>query len=217
MVKRWLPVIFLAALTACQVTSASEATTPLKAYENDVRSRMNATWTRLASQNHSQLSDGKAKVRFDVAPDGRVYNFKLVSNSGNRILAEIATRTVRETRIPPIPPAVLSALPEGHMPGDCDFNVYSRTVTLDATQTKQFVLYAPKPKYPVRARREYKTGAGVFLLDVDDQKGVVASIKIEKTNGLWSLDVACLKALVKWRFKPHTLTKVRVPVRFVMR
>jgi|SRR6267154_1874343 TonB family protein len=87
--------------------------------------------------------------------------------------------------------------------------------TLNAEQIKSCVLYAPKPYYPSRARREYKTGAGIFLLNVDQETGVVTSIKIEKTTGLWSLDVSCLKTLIKWRFKPHTLTKVHVPVRFV--
>ena len=87
--------------------------------------------------------------------------------------------------------------------------------TLNAEQIKSCVLYAPKPYYPSRARREYKTGAGIFLLNVDQETGVVTSIKIEKTTGLWSLDVSCLKTLMKWRFKPHTLTKVHVPVRFV--
>ncbi len=96
-------------------------------------------------------------------------------------------------------------------------SVRADAVTLNAEQAKQLVLYAPKPEYPVRARRNYKTGAGVFLLNVDDQKGVVTSIKIEKTTGLWSLDASCLKAFVKWRFKPHTVTKVRIPVTFVMR
>jgi TonB family protein len=88
--------------------------------------------------------------------------------------------------------------------------------TLNAEQIKQFVLFAPKPYYPSRARREYKTGTGLFLLNVDQNTGLVSSIKIERTTGLWSLDVSCLKALVRWRFKPHTLTKIRVPVRFVM-
>jgi hypothetical protein len=35
--------------------------------------------------------------------------------------------------------------------------------TLDAEQVRQFVLFAPKPRYPSRAWREYKTGAGMFL------------------------------------------------------
>jgi TonB family protein len=78
---------------------------------------------------------------------------------------------------------------------------------LNAEQIKQFVLFAPKPYYPSRARREYKTGAGVFLLNIDQQTGRVASIKIEKTTGLWSLDVSCLKALIRWRFKPTRLAR----------
>ena len=88
--------------------------------------------------------------------------------------------------------------------------------TLNVEQIKRVVLFAPKPYYPSRARREYKTGAGVFLLNVDQETGLVASIKIEKTTGLWSLDVSCLKALIRWRFKPHKLTKIHVPVRFVI-
>ena len=95
---------------------------------------------------------------------------------------------------------------------DC---VSAEAPTLNAEEIKSCVLYAPKPYYPSRARREYKTGAGIFLLNVDQETGVVTSIKIEKTTGLWSLDVSCLKTLIKWRFKPHTLTKVHVPVRFV--
>src|SRR5207245_5083192 len=88
--------------------------------------------------------------------------------------------------------------------------------TLTAEQIKRFVLFAPKPYYPSRARREYKTGAGVFLLNVDQETGLVASIKIQKTTGLWSLDVSCLKALIRWRFKTHTISKIRVPRRLVI-
>jgi outer membrane biosynthesis protein TonB len=83
--------------------------------------------------------------------------------------------------------------------------------TLNAEQLKQVVLFAPKPYFPSRARREYKTGSGIFLLNVNPETGLVASIKIEKTTGLWNFDVSCLKTFIKWRFKPHTLTKVRVP------
>ena len=86
---------------------------------------------------------------------------------------------------------------------------------LNSEQIKSCALYAPKPYYPSRAAKEYKTGAGTFILNIDRETGLVTSIKIEKTTGRWSLDVSCLKTLIKWRFKPHTLTKVRVPVSFV--
>ena len=87
--------------------------------------------------------------------------------------------------------------------------------TLNYAQAKSLVLFAPKPYFPSNARREYKTGGGVFLLNVNPETGLVASIKIEKTTGLWSFDVSCLKTLIKWRFKPHMVAKVHVPVRFV--
>jgi len=87
--------------------------------------------------------------------------------------------------------------------------------TLNAEQVKQAVLFAPKPYFPTRARKEYKTGAGVFLLNINPETGLVDSIKIERTTGLWSFDVSCLKTFIRWRFKPHTFAKVHVPVRFV--
>ena len=87
--------------------------------------------------------------------------------------------------------------------------------TLNAEQVKQAVLFAPKPYFPTRARKDYKTGAGVFLLNINSETGLVASIKIEKTTGLWSFDVSCLKTFIKWRFKPRMVAKVRIPVYFV--
>src|SRR5262249_54184889 len=84
----------------------------------------------------------------------------------------------------------------------------AKAPTLSAEQLKQVVLFAPKPYFPTRARREYKTGAGLFLLNINPETGLVASIKIEKTTRLWSFDVSCLKTFIKWRFKPHTVYKV---------
>ena len=99
------------------------------------------------------------------------------------------------------------------LPGRDCFGVEAPTLT--AEQVKQAVLFAPQPYFPNRARKEYKTGAGVFLLDINAETGLVSSIKIERTTGLWSFDVSCLKTFIRWRFKPDTLAKVHVPVQFV--
>ena len=85
---------------------------------------MQAIWIRVASLNARRLIPGRAEVRFVVSPDGRVHNVKIVSNSGNKVLAEVATRTVQEMRLRPIPPSALAVLPDGYMPGDCDFTVH---------------------------------------------------------------------------------------------
>jgi hypothetical protein len=85
--------------------------------------------------------------------------------------------------------------------------------TLNAEQVKQVVLFAPKPYFPSRARKEYKTGAGVCLLNINPETRGIN--KNREDNGLWSFEVSCLKTFVKWRFKPHTVGKLHVPVRFV--
>jgi len=80
----------------------------------------------------------------------------------------------------------------------------------------QAAMFTPKPKYPEAARRQRLMGKGIFLLNVNAKTGQVTSIKVEKKTGYELLDAAALKALIKWRFKPNTFTRVHVPVLFGM-
>jgi len=80
----------------------------------------------------------------------------------------------------------------------------------------QAAMFTPKPKYPEAARRKRLMGKGIFLLNVNAKTGQVTSIKVEQKTGYELLDVAALKALIKWRFKPNTFTRVHVPVLFGM-
>jgi TonB family protein len=83
-------------------------------------------------------------------------------------------------------------------------------------QAARLAVFAPKPQYPEAARLRRQEGKGVFLLNVNAKTGQVTSIKIEKRTGYQLLDVAALKALINWRFKPHSVTKVHVPVTFFL-
>jgi TonB family protein len=123
-VKRWVILAVGAALAACQATAPLAPNTPLKAYEKEVITRMNTVWSRLSSEHIDQLAVGTIKVQLRVQPDGRVSHLKIISNSGNEALANIAIRTVKETQIPPIPHAALAELPDGYMPEDFNFTVY---------------------------------------------------------------------------------------------
>jgi TonB family protein len=87
---------------------------------------------------------------------------------------------------------------------------------LTGAQAKRLAVFAPKPEYPEAARKQHLMGKGIFLLNLNAQTGQVKSIKIEKGTGSRILDAACLKALINWRFKPTSNTKVRVPVMFVI-
>ena len=119
--KQPLVAIMLVGLVSCQTPGRLGSQTPLTTYRNDLDARTRSVWLRLSSEHNDQLVAGSAKVRFDIRPNGRIENLKLVSNSGNRILAEIALETVRTTAIPRILPEVLAQLPSGRYPAEFIF------------------------------------------------------------------------------------------------
>ena len=118
--KCWVALAF-AALAACQSTSQLTPDMLPKAYEKEVLRRMNSVWNRIAYERGDALSAGTAKFQFKIFPDGRISDVKMISNSGNDVMATIARHTIEQTRVAPIPRATLAELRTGYMPGDCDF------------------------------------------------------------------------------------------------
>jgi TonB family protein len=90
----------------------------------------------------------------------------------------------------------------------------SQPPVLTQEQAARLAVFTPKPEFPETMRRQRIRAKGVFALNVDAKTGQVTSIKIERRTGYQVLDVAALNALIKWRFKPHSVTKVHIPVIF---
>ena len=74
----------------------------------------------------------------------------------------------------------------------------------------------PTPKYPLAARREHLTGAGLFFLEIDTISGAVTHVNVSKSTGHTILDEAAVSALRQWRFAPHSAVEVSVPITFSM-
>jgi TonB family protein len=87
---------------------------------------------------------------------------------------------------------------------------------LSEEQARALATYAPVPQYPFQARAKHLHGAGMVRLDVDRRTGYVASARMLQSAGHQILDDEALKAFRAWRFKPGTVSTVRIPVRFVM-
>jgi TonB family protein len=122
--KRWTSLAVAAVLVSCRTPPPVARNTPLKIYEKEVVTRMEAVWSRLSSQYMAQLALGTVKILCRIQPDGRVANLRIVSNSGNgALLSEVARRTVQQTKIPPLPPMALAELPDGYMPFEFTFIV----------------------------------------------------------------------------------------------
>jgi protein TonB len=77
------------------------------------------------------------------------------------------------------------------------------------------IIAAPRPEYPVEARRRNLQGSGMFILRVRPD-GTVARVEVQDSTGAPLLDRTAIAAYSKWRFKPGRVKAVRVPVHFTM-
>jgi periplasmic protein TonB len=91
-----------------------------------------------------------------------------------------------------------------------------RPGTLTASGAKAAALYAPKPEYPYEARSRHVTGSGVCVVDVDPSSGNVTSASMGQSTGNPILDNATVSAFRRWRFKPGSASKARIPITFTM-
>ena len=73
------------------------------------------------------------------------------------------------------------------------------------------------PPYPYEARSNGLTGSGVVSLKVGPRTGYVTSARMLKSTGHQILDEAALEAHRQWRFKPGTVSYIRIPITFTMR
>lgn len=72
---------------------------------------------------------------------------------------------------------------------------------------------SPQPKYPREWQEQGITGKGVAEVSVDTN-GYVTAAHMLKSTGHKVLDDSALEAFRKWRFKPGTTPKVKIPIEF---
>jgi TonB family protein len=73
-----------------------------------------------------------------------------------------------------------------------------------------------RPAFPAEAQARRLEGAGVFVLRVNQASGRVRSVEVEKSTGHKILDDAAVAKFTDLRFKPETVSTVRIPVEFKM-
>lgn len=93
---------------------------------------------------------------------------------------------------------------------------FSADQTQQVGGVKALVTYAPRPQYPYEARAHGQIGAGVAIVAVDPNTGLVKKAEMAISTGHELLDNATLSAFRQWRFKPGTVAKVKIPIRFTM-
>ena len=84
------------------------------------------------------------------------------------------------------------------------------SLSLPAAQA--MAVSAPLPEYPYQAKRANITGSGVCIMTVDTASGKVTDAMMTQSTGDAMLDKVTTNTFRRWRFKPGTVSQVRVPI-----
>ena len=73
---------------------------------------------------------------------------------------------------------------------------------------------APLPEYPYQAKRANITGSGVCVMTVDTASGTATNAMMAQSTGDGILDNVTINTFRRWRFKPGTVSQIRVPINY---
>ena len=88
--------------------------------------------------------------------------------------------------------------------------------TMSISGAKALAISSPRPEYPYEARSRHITGSGVCVVSVDVASGSVTDASMAQSIGNPILDNAAMSAFKRWRFKPGSVSKVKIPITFTM-
>jgi TonB family protein len=77
--------------------------------------------------------------------------------------------------------------------------------------------YTPQPVYRPEWAKQGLRGKGVVLVTIDSKTGTVTGVRMLQSTGNSLLDGAALDAYSKWRFKPGSVSQVKMPIEFTNR
>ncbi len=87
---------------------------------------------------------------------------------------------------------------------------------MSMSRAKALAISAPRPGYPYEARARRVTGSGVCVVTVDPGSGAVTDATMAQSTGSPILDNSALSAFRNWRFRPGTVSKVRIPITYTL-
>jgi TonB family protein len=87
---------------------------------------------------------------------------------------------------------------------------------MSMSSAKALAVFGPRPEYPYEARRSKITGSGVCVISVDSSSGNATDASMAQSTGNPILDNSAVTTFRRWRFKPGTVSRVKVPITFTM-
>jgi|SRR5262245_19241221 len=87
-------------------------------------------------------------------------------------------------------------------------------VPMSLSVAQSMAITAPLPGYTYEAKRRNLTGSGVCVVTVDPTTGTVTNAMMYQSTGNPLLDKLTIQTFKSWRFKPGTMSQVRVPISY---
>jgi TonB family protein len=87
-------------------------------------------------------------------------------------------------------------------------------VQMSLSVAQSMATNAPLPEYTYEAKRRHLSGSGVCLVTVDTATGTVTDARMFQSTGSTILDKLTIQTFRSWRFKPGTVSQVRVPISY---
>ena len=189
---------------------ATKAQTELLKLQNEkaeLESKLNASRNEIASL---QKRIGEARPAASPSQNPDTASKPEQQRTTSRPSVQIAQESVEEATPPPPQPKRRKIAPRKTP------EVVSTPEITSYSSAKALATFTPLPKYPARARSPGVTGIGVCIVSVDPASGSVTGASMEQSTGDPTLDKSAVNAFRKWRFKPGTVSKVRIPIEFTM-
>jgi len=190
---------------------ATKAQTELLKLQNEkaeLESKLNASRNEIASL---QKRIGEARPAASPSQNPDTASKPEQQRTTSRPSVQIAQESVEEATPPPPPRPKRRKIAPSKTP-----EVVITPEITSYSSAKALATFTPLPKYPARARSPGVTGIGLCIVSVDPASGSVTGASMEQSTGDPTLDKSAVNAFRKWRFKPGTVSKVRIPIEFTM-
>jgi len=86
---------------------------------------------------------------------------------------------------------------------------------MSMSSAKALAVSRPQPPYPYEARAHHITGSGVCVVTVGPD-GSVTDATMAQSIGNNLLDQSATSTFRRWKFRPGTVSKVKIPITFTM-
>jgi TonB family protein len=95
-----------------------------------------------------------------------------------------------------------------------DVASFSTPTSLSLSSAQALAVSAPLLEYPYQAKHANVTGSGVCVMIIDTASGKVTNAMMAQSTGNAILDKVTTETFRRWRFKPGSVSQVRVPITY---